>query len=151
MQTPTRTFIDTAALRHNLARVRELAPRSRVMAVIKANAYGHGFDTVAAALEDADGFAVARLEEALALKSAGVEGRILMLEGALSAEQLDAAAHADIDLMVHSFEQLEMLETRSGQETVRAWMKLDSGMNRLGFRHDNLEDGLRSVLGNDRN
>ena len=66
MQTPTRALIDTSALRHNLARVRELAPRSRVMAVIKANAYGHGLETAAAALADADGFAVARIEEALA-------------------------------------------------------------------------------------
>lgn len=145
MQTPTRTFIDTTALRHNLARVRELAPRSRVMAVIKANAYGHGFDAVAAALEGADGFAVARLEEALALRAAGVERRILMLEGAMSAEQLDAAACADIDQMVHTFEQLEMLEARSGQEVVRAWMKLDSGMNRLGFRAENFAQALERL------
>jgi alanine racemase len=142
VQTPTLTFIDTTALRHNLARVRELAPASRVMAVIKANAYGHGFETVAAALEDADGFAVARLEEALALKAAGTRKRILMLEGALTNEQLTAAAREGIDLMVHTFDQLAMLEAHAGADPVRAWIKLDTGMHRLGFRVEDFAAAL---------
>jgi alanine racemase len=142
VQTPTLTFIDTAALRHNLARVRELAPASRVMAVIKANAYGHGLETVAAALECADGFAVARLEEALALKAAGVRKRILMLEGALTDEQLAVAAREGIELMVHTFEQLAMLEAHPGAEPLRAWIKLDTGMNRLGFRVQDFPQAL---------
>jgi alanine racemase len=142
VQTPTLTFIDTAALRHNLARVRSLAPASRVMAVIKANAYGHGLETVATALDAADGFAVARLEEALALKAAGVSKRILMLEGALTAEQLAVAAREGIELMLHTFDQLAMLESYSGVEPVRAWIKLDTGMNRLGFRVENFAEAL---------
>lgn len=134
MRSPTQVTIDTAALRHNLARVRELAPHSRVMAVIKANAYGHGIETAAAALADADAFAVARLEEALALRAAGFAHRVLMLEGAVDAAQLDAAARARIDLVVHGFEQIAMLEARRSADTIRAWIKLDTGMNRLGFR-----------------
>jgi alanine racemase len=142
VQTPIRAITDTAALRHNLGRVRSLAPGSRIMAVIKANGYGHGLETVAGALADADGFAVARLEEALALRAAGVRHRILLLEGALSPEQLAVAARESLDVMVHSFEQLRMLEERGGGETIRAWFKIDTGMHRLGFRTDEVGDAL---------
>lgn len=129
-----RAIVDTAALRHNLERVRATAPASRVMAVIKANAYGHGMVPAAKALAQTDGFAVARLEEGLALRAAGLTNRILLLEGVFSTAQLGAAARERFDLMVHSFEQLEMLEGRAGSEPISAWIKLDTGMNRLGFR-----------------
>jgi alanine racemase len=142
VQSPIRAIIDTSALRHNLARVRSLAPDSRVMAVIKANAYGHGLEAVAGALAGADGFAVARLEEALALRAAGVRQRILMLEGAFSAEQLAVAARERLDLMVHSIEQLDMLEQRAGGESINAWIKIDTGMNRLGFRVEDFAGAL---------
>ena len=85
MRTSIQASIDTDALRHNLGRVRALAPRSRVMAVIKANGYGHGIGTVARALGGADGLAVARLDEALALRDSGIESRILLLEGVFEA------------------------------------------------------------------
>jgi alanine racemase len=144
--TPPRALIDTSALRHNLARVRELAPGSRVMAVIKANAYGHGLEVAAAALADADGFAVARLEEALALRAAGSRHRILLLEGVSRAEQLEAAARDGLDVMIHSFEQLAMLEQRAQGLTLRTWIKLDTGMNRLGFRIEEFSDALARLV-----
>jgi alanine racemase len=150
VQTPIRAIIDTAALRHNLARVRELASGSRVMAVIKANGYGHGLEAVAGALADADGFAVARLEEALALRCAGVRHRILLLEGPLGAEQLAIAARESFDLMVHSFVQLRMIEERPGGGPLRAWIKVDTGMNRLGFRVEEFAEAherLRRIPG----
>jgi alanine racemase len=131
-----RAVVDAAALRHNLQQVRRAAPGSRVMAVIKANAYGHGMVPAARALAEADGFAVARLGEGLALRAAGLTNRILLLEGVFSAEQLAAAAQARFELMVHSPEQLELLEALSGDQQVTAWIKVDSGMNRLGFRLD---------------
>jgi alanine racemase len=129
-----RASIDTAALRHNLGRVRDTAPDARVMAVIKANGYGHGLVPVARALAGSDGFAVARLEEGLALRAAGLEHTILLLEGVFDAEQLALAAAHRLELMVHSTEQLELLEGRAGSSSVTAWIKLDTGMNRLGFR-----------------
>ena len=86
-----RAIVDTAALRHNLGRVRATAPASRVMAVIKANAYGHGLVPAAKALAETDGFSVARLDEGLALRAAGLANRILLLEGVFSAEQLAVA------------------------------------------------------------
>ncbi len=135
-QSLIRAFVDVAALRHNLRQVRLAAPDSRVMAVIKANAYGHGIVPAAKALADADGFAVARIGEGLALRAAGLTNRILLLEGVFSADQLAAAAQARFELMVHSFEQLELLEALTGDAQVTAWIKIDSGMNRLGFRLD---------------
>ena len=134
MKALIRAIVDTAALRHNLARVRATAPASQVMAVIKANAYGHGLVPAAKALAETDGFSVARLDEGLALRAAGLANRILLLEGVFSAEQLAVAAQQRFDLMVHSVEQLELLEGRAGTEVISAWIKLDSGMNRLGFR-----------------
>lgn len=129
-----RAVIDTQALRDNLARVRQVAPGSRVMAVIKANAYGHGSVPSAVALAGADGFAVARLEEGMALRAAGLRHRILLLEGVFGLDQLRQAAHYGFDVMVHEEEQLALLETWRGDRPFRAWVKLDTGMNRLGFR-----------------
>lgn len=129
-----RAVVDAAALRHNLRQVRRVAPDSRVMAVIKANAYGHGLVPAAKALAEADGFAVARLEEGLALRNSGLTNRILLLEGVFSADQLAMAARERFELMVHDPEQLQLLEGLSGNEAVTTWIKVDSGMNRLGFR-----------------
>ena len=135
-----RALVDTAALRHNLRRVREAAPSAEVMAVVKANGYGHGLVPVAKALAETDGFAVARIDEALALRAAGLRNRVLLLEGVFSPGQLEAAANERFDVMVHSFEQIELLEARAGSGTIRAWIKVDSGMNRLGFRVEQFAD-----------
>ena len=147
MKSLIRAIVDSAALRHNLARVRTTAPGSGVMAVIKANAYGHGLVPAAKAMAESDGFAVARLEEGLALRRAGLANRILLLEGACGAEQLALAAQQDFDLMVHSIEQIEMLEGRAGSDVVRAWIKVDTGMNRLGFRVEEFAAAHRRLVG----
>jgi alanine racemase len=128
--------IDTGALRHNLEVIRRLAPKSRVMAVIKANAYGHGLIAVARALGAADAFAVARVDEGLALREAGIKTPIVLLEGVMDAEQLKAAARADFELVVHSPEQIELLLAAPSGVRFKVWLKLDSGMNRLGFKGD---------------
>ena len=128
--------VDCAALRHNLNVVRKWAPQSRVMAVIKANAYGHGLVAVARALESADAFAVARVDEGLTLRRAGIDTPTVLLEGVFDREQLDAAAAAGFELVVHTPEQIELLRTRNPAAGVKfkVWLKLDSGMNRLGFK-----------------
>lgn len=132
MAFPT-ALIDTAALRHNLQAVRRNAPDSRVVAAIKANGYGHGLIPVARALAHADAFGVARLEEALALRDGGISNTILLLEGVFSPDQLVAAAGKQLELVVHTFEQVAMLEQYSGDARFTAWVKADTGMNRLGF------------------
>jgi alanine racemase len=128
-----RATIDTAALAHNLGVVRKAAPASRVMAVIKANAYGHGIVPVARALATADAFAVARLEEAMALRDAGLDQRIVLLEGVFHPEQLALAGRLGLELVVHCPEQLDMLEAGGDAGFFRVWLKIDTGMHRLGF------------------
>jgi len=126
--------VDSGALRHNLNVVRQWAPKSRVMAVIKANAYGHGLVAVARALESTDAFAVARVDEGLTLRSAGINTPTVLLEGVFDREQLDAAAGANFELVVHTPEQIELLRTAAAGARFKVWLKLDSGMNRLGFK-----------------
>ncbi len=130
--------VDAAALRNNLAVVRRFAPTARVIAAVKANAYGHGLIHAARALADADAFGVARVEEALSLRAARISHPIVVLEGAFDATQLDAAAGHDLQLVVHCFEQIAMLEQYAGAHRFAVWLKLDTGMNRLGFRPEEL-------------
>jgi alanine racemase len=137
-----RAWVDTAALRHNLGTVRAYAPGAKVMAVIKANAYGHGLVSTALALADADSFAVARLEEGMALRAAGVRAPIVLLEGVFSNEQLAEAAHHGFELVVHDPLQLKLLEAHRGAERFVVWVKIDTGMNRLGFRPEAFPDAL---------
>lgn len=129
-----RARIESAALRANLQAIRARAPGSRVMAVVKANAYGHGLVPTALALADADAFAVARLEEAVALRDAGSKRRIVLLEGVLNAAQLAQAAQLELDLVVHQPLQIALLEAFRGPQPFPLWLKVDTGMNRLGFR-----------------
>lgn len=124
--------IDCRALRHNVQRVRHLAPQSRVVAVVKANAYGHGLLDAANSLQDADCYGVARLSEALALRAGGIVKPILLLEGFFTAEDLPDVAAQGLETSVHSLEQLEALEHATLSQPLTVWMKLDTGMHRLG-------------------
>ena len=133
MTRPARVIIDLAALRHNYSRVQQLASGSRVVAVVKADAYGHGIVRVARALEDADAFGVACMEEAAQLRTAGISKRILLLEGPYSTEELAAVAELHLDIVVHHESQLQMLQQANVQGELTAWLKIDSGMHRLGF------------------
>lgn len=138
MKTAT-AVISRRALRHNLQRVRQLAPNSRVVAVVKANAYGHGAVECAKALQDADCYGVARLSEALALRKAGISKPILLLEGFFSAQELPLLAEHHLETAVHSPEQLSALEQADLPHPLTVWMKLDTGMHRLGVRPDKAE------------
>lgn len=127
-----RALIRLGALKHNLSVIRDTCPDARVMAVVKANAYGHGLITVAQNIDAADAFAVARIPEAIQLRDAGVAKSIVLLAGVLTDNELNAAIENDLEVVVHCSEQIDMLERcTSGQ--VIAWLKFDTGMNRLGF------------------
>jgi len=133
-----RAVIRLGALKHNLRVIRETAPGTRVMVVIKGNAYGHGMLAVAKVLADADSLAVARMSEARALREAGIDSPIVILEGVFASEELDMAIDAGFDIVVHCIEQFELLEQLdAGRLTV--WLKFDTGMNRLGFRVSDAE------------
>lgn len=127
-----RALIRLGALKQNLKVIRDVAPGAKVMAVIKANAYGHGMVAVAESLGDADAFAVARLPEAVRLHESGVDKPIVLLAGVLNAEELEEAMVRGLEIVVHCIEQVELLEGAGpGENTV--WLKIDTGMNRLGF------------------
>lgn len=121
------------ALRANLARVRELTPASRVMAVVKADGYGHGLERVARALADADAFGVASIADGLRLRAAGHAGRIVVLSGPDGAADLAELRRLDLDAVIHHDSQLEWLAADHGTPPIRVWLKIDSGMHRLGF------------------
>lgn len=129
----TRATIDLAALRHNLRRVRSYAPHRRVMAIIKADAYGHGAVRVARALADADGFGVARLGEAIALREAGVTQPITLLEGYSDSAELPLICDYQLSVVIHHAAQLDILERGALSTPIAVWLKIDSGMHRLGF------------------
>jgi len=130
-----RALIRLGALKNNLTVIRKAAPGARIMAVIKANAYGHGMLTVAQHLRDADAFAVARLPEALQLHESGIDTPIVLLAGVLSAAELNEAVGRGFQLVVHCDEQVDLLES-AGDGSIVAWLKFDTGMNRLGFAPD---------------
>lgn len=127
-----RAVIRPDALRHNLQTLRQCVPGARVMAVIKANAYGHGLAPVAAALDDADAFAVARLEEALRLRDSGIDKPVVLLEGVWDAGDQATAIEQGCELVVHCEEQLGLLAAQPGGR-VNVWLKVDTGMARLGL------------------
>ncbi|KGP42403.1 alanine racemase [Morganella morganii] len=131
--------IDRGALRHNWQRIRELAPDSRHVAVVKANAYGHGLVEIARELNEADAFAVARLSEAHALRAGGIVKPIILLEGFFDAADLPVIVASRLEVAVHFEEQLVALEQAQLSDPVKVWMKIDTGMHRLGVRPEEAE------------
>ncbi|HIE55183.1 MAG TPA: alanine racemase, partial [Chromatiaceae bacterium] len=125
--------IDLQALRCNLDLVRRHAPNSRVMAVIKADGYGHGMLEVARALEEADALAVARVDEGVQLRHAQRSRRLVVLGGAHDQAEFEAAADAGLEVVVHHPHQIDLLARSGVRRPLRCWIKLDSGMHRLGF------------------
>ncbi len=127
-------FISRSALRHNLETIRALAPDAAIMAMVKANAYGHGIVPVAQTLSGADSLAVARTDEAQQLRDAGIEMPIVLLEGVFDTHSMHVAAALGCELVVHTPEQIELLRQADQSARFVVWIKVDSGMNRLGFR-----------------
>ena len=130
---PIQATIHLSALAHNLNIAKAKAPQAKVMAVIKANGYGHGLLNAALGLKAADGFAVLSLDEALALRDAGYQQAILLLEGVFAADELQAVAQHQISIVVHCDAQIEMLSNTQLAHPVSVHLKLNTGMNRLGF------------------
>jgi len=133
MTRPARVVIDIAALHHNLSRIRNTVNSSKVMAIVKADAYGHGIERVALALPSADAFGVACMEEAEQLRFAGITQPVLLLEGPYSMAELTRVQALDLEIVVHHEYQLQMLEQANLIEPIGVWLKIDSGMHRLGF------------------
>ncbi len=134
MARPNQARLNLAALRHNLAVAKALAPGSRAVAVVKANAYGHGALVVARELAPlADALAVACIEEAVALRDGGITTPILLLQGIFEASELALAAQLEFWVMINTEQQLNWLEEARLSQPLRCWLKLDTGMHRLGI------------------
>lgn len=131
--------IDLTAWRHNLGVVRKRSPGKKIWAVIKANAYGHGIEQLAADADLADGIAVARLDEAIGLRRLGVNRPILLLEGVFTASELNQAIEYELQLVVHQEQQIELLADADESARLKVWLKVDTGMHRLGFRPVSVE------------
>jgi alanine racemase len=140
---PIKATIDLAALAHNLNVARRAAPNARVFAVIKANAYGHGLMRAARTLAAADGFALLEIDTAVQLREAGFAHPILLLEGVFDAREFAVAAKHHVACALHDPEQVHMLRGLPAGARVDLFVKLNTGMNRLGIRPGELQ----SVLG----
>ena len=133
MPRPIQARIHTAALRHNLARLQAATPDARTWAVVKANAYGHGIEHVWEGLRGADGFALLDLDEAERVRRAGWRGPVLLLEGVFEPRDLELCSRLALWHVVHCDEQIDMLSRHKTHAPHRVFLKLNSGMNRLGF------------------
>lgn len=133
MARPIQASFDLAALKNNFAVARRHAGSAATLAVVKANAYGHGLLRVARGLAEADGFGLLELDDAVRLRDAGFRQRILLLEGFFRADELPEIVHHGFTVMVHNREQLEMLKALSADRNLDVFLKFNTGMNRLGF------------------
>lgn len=153
MARPTSATVHLDALRHNLAECRRRAGGAKVMAVVKADGYGHGLERVARALEGADAFGVAALQDAERLRAIGLSQRIVLLSGFDEPADLQALRRLQVDTVVHHASQLAMLEADGAPADappITCWLKLDTGMHRLGFALDQVADAharLRALPG----
>ena len=133
MARPIQAHIDPSALENNLRVARRTAPSARIMAVIKADGYGHGLARVAEALSAAEGFALLDLRDAVQLREAGFRQAILLLEGAFDAADMVSIARYDLACVIHSAWQLPLLDACPERGKLDVWLKVNTGMNRLGF------------------
>ena len=153
MSRPTKALINLEALRHNCRLANELSPQSQTMAVIKANAYGHGAVQVARALEDlVPAFGVACMEEALELRDAGIETPIHLLEGAFSDDEIRIAAEKNFSLAIVNHEQKKAIlnacsnKQLTSNNPLRVWLCADTGMHRLGLQPDEILSSYNELI-----
>jgi alanine racemase len=148
MARATRAVIDLAALRRNYGLTAELAPGARIVAVVKADGYGHGAPAIAGALApQADAFGVASLEEALALRQAGITNPILLMAGFFSPAELDELVRHRLDTVLHCREQVEWLLAARLDGRLRVWLKMDTGMHRLGLAPESFTEAYERLRG----
>src|SRR4051812_44434885 len=145
MSRPLYAQVNLTAIRANLARVRARVRKSQILAVVKANAYGHGLARVLPGLSDADGLALLELDTALDLRAQHYTRRILLLEGFFAPAELPEIAARRIAVVVHSMEQVRMLETARLDRPLEVFFKINSGMNRLGVRPDDVPAGVERL------
>ena len=147
MSRPALAQVDAGALRHNLQQVRLRAPRARVMAVVKANGYGHGLAWVARTLSDADAFGVSSVEEGVQLREAGIAQPICLLEGFFTPDELPLLARHRLEPAIHCDSQVKLLARAAPTPRLSVWLKIDTGMHRLGFAPEAAAEAFRQLRG----
>ncbi|MBT3826930.1 MAG: alanine racemase [Nitrosomonadales bacterium] len=136
---PLKAYINLSALTFNLQLVKKIAKNSKVMAVLKANAYGHGLVQSVKAIKSADGIAILTIEEAIKIRGAGFKNTILLLEGLFTAEDIYEAEKLELNLVVHNEQQIEYLNDATLKNPINVHLKINTGMNRLGFPPDQID------------
>jgi alanine racemase len=145
MPRPIRAVVKASALRHNLQLAREAAGEAKIWAVVKANAYGHGLERAARALADADGYALLDFQEAARLRLAGVTKPILMLEGFFKPLDVNLLLKYDLTPVIHNADQVELIQHMDLPYALDVYLKVNSGMNRLGFGVDTLRPAYNTL------
>jgi alanine racemase len=137
--------IDLKALSNNYQLIKSMSPNSKVLAVLKANGYGHGLERIAKALPNADAFGVARIDEALALRAAGIVKPIVLLEGFFAETDIDILAVNNLQTIVHNTQQLDAIINADLEKPLKIWLKIDTGMHRLGINPEQLADFYQAL------
>lgn len=139
----TRAIINLVALKHNQQVLQKQAPDSLILAVVKANAYGHGMVRIAQALSGIHALGVARLNEALLLRESGITTPIVLLEGFFHADDLETLVTHNLQTVVHSQQQLNAIMASKLNKPLQVWLKLDTGMHRIGFHEDEFDEAYK--------
>lgn len=148
MSRATTAEINISALHHNLNRVRQIAPHSKIIAMVKADGYGHGMLRIAEHLPEVDAFGVACLEEAVLLRDAGIAQTIILMEGFYRPTELDTISKLNFEIVVHEPHQVETLLKTKLTKPLNIWLKIDTGMHRLGFPPEKTLDLYQSLNSN---
>ncbi len=144
MSRPARVEIDVSAARHNLSTIRSSIGSAKILAIVKADAYGHGLVQIAKGFGDADAFGVVSTEEAIALRSSNITHRLVLLEGFFEKNELDLIREFRLEPVIHNKLQLEILK-ESKMTFSALWLKFNTGMNRLGFDITELDEAYRQL------
>jgi len=137
--------INLHALTNNYRVIKTYAPNSQILAVLKANAYGHGLERIAQALLQADAFGVARIGEAIALRKAGISQPVVLLEGFFSVDELELLSQYSLETVIHNKKQLQLLTQTNIQAPVKVWLKVDTGMHRLGIAPEQFDEFYQTL------
>jgi alanine racemase len=140
-----KAVIDLDALRHNLRLVQHAAPTARIMAMVKANAYGHGMLACLPALQQADALATARVEEAIELREAGYAKRVVVVSGVIGADEINACIEHGVEPVLHSMEAVAAMTAITTPRPVDVWLKIDTGMHRLGITSEEYRAALNKL------
>jgi alanine racemase len=144
---PVIANVNLTALQHNCDVIRKTAPRSKILAVVKSNAYGHGIVPVAQAVDSkVDAFGLAWLNEAIRIKESGVTKPLLLLKGVLTQGDLLCANSYGLDMVVHNFHQIELIEKTALHNPFKVWLKIDTGMHRLGFQPQDVAAAYQRLM-----